>query len=72
MLHSETKDASGLSCGMWDLHCIMQDPLLWSMGSLVVGQGLSSCGTWNPESMDYRVQASVVSAHGLFSCAMKA
>ena len=25
-----------LSCGMWDVHCVMQDLLMWCADSLVV------------------------------------
>ena len=38
--------ASGLSCGLWDLHCIMLDFLLWCTNSLVVAPRLSSCSVW--------------------------
>ena len=39
--------ASGLSCGMWDLHCSMRDLSLRCAGflSLDEARGLSSCGT---------------------------
>ena len=33
-----------LSCGMWDLPCVMGD-LLWHTDSLLAAQGLSSCST---------------------------
>ena len=36
--------ALGLSCSTGDLHCHMQDLLLWLTGSLVVVPGLRSCG----------------------------
>ena len=35
----------GLSCDTWDLHCVMQIPLLWCMDSLVVASKISSCST---------------------------
>ena len=33
----------GLSCGLWDVHCIMQDLLLRYKDSPVTVHGLSSC-----------------------------
>ena len=44
--------ASGLSCSIWELHCIMQDLSLWYMGSLVLVHGLSCpmiCGILVPQ-----------------------
>ena len=35
----------GLSCGMWDLPCVMGDLSLWHTDSLFAVQGLSSCST---------------------------
>ena len=37
--------ALGLSCGTWDLHCILEDLSLQCTDSLVVMHRLSSCGT---------------------------
>ena len=42
---------SGLSCGLLDLHCLMQDLSLQRMDSLVVARGLScsvTCGILVP------------------------
>ena len=38
--------ASSLSCGTWDLHCVMWDFSLQRTESLVVGCQLGSCGLW--------------------------
>ena len=37
--------ALGLSCGTWDLHCVLEDLPLQCTDSLVVMHRLSSCGT---------------------------
>ena len=38
--------ASGLTCGLWDLQCVMLDFLLSCTNSLVVAPKLSSCSVW--------------------------
>ena len=53
---------SGLSCGMWDVCCIMQDLLWWCTVSVVALCGFSSCNTQAPECT-----GSLIVAHGL-SC----
>ena len=35
----------GLSCGMCDLHCVLEDVSLCCVDSLAVAHRLSSCGT---------------------------
>ena len=40
----------GLSCGMWDLHYVMQDLSLQHTSSLVEHE-LISCSIWAPEHM---------------------
>ena len=52
----------GLSCGMWDVCCIMQDLLWWCTVSVVALCGFSSCNTQAPECT-----GSLIVAHGL-SC----
>ena len=41
--------ALGLSCGMQDLYCGMQDPLLQCRNPPVVAHRLSGCGVQAPE-----------------------
>ena len=45
--------ALSLSCGMQDLHCVMQDPLLQCRNSPVVAHRLSSCGVQAPEHVGF-------------------
>ena len=56
-----------LSCSTWDLHCGMQDFLLWHAGSSLRLAGFSLVVVWALECA-----GSVVAAHGLSSCGARA